>query len=90
MLVLQLWEEKRIGYCDLLKLDCEGCEMMLLSKLSEAGLFRLLGEWYADRNSVEVVSATREQLRYILATHNVLFAQRHMGREGHFTALPKS
>ena len=92
--VLQLWDEKAIGYCDLLKLDCEGCETMLLSKLSEAGRLgrvgRIVAEWHAASARKADVTAVREKLRSILTpTHNVLFAERRTGREGYFAASPR-
>lgn len=89
--LVQLWRDKGIAGCDLLKLDCEGGEPMLLSALANAGLLgqvrNIVGEWHATDAHEETVATVRHQLRSILAlTHVVDCMSRPAGREGHFIA----
>jgi FkbM family methyltransferase len=89
--VRRLWAEKGITACDLLKLDCEGCEVPLLRVLAESGQLRtvrcITGEWHTSDDRAESRERVRRELRTILAaTHEVTFSPDRPGREGYFTA----
>jgi FkbM family methyltransferase len=89
----KLWRDRKIEYCDLLKLDCEGSELPLLSSLMQAGLLNrvgvIVGEWHANDNRIESIVSVHRELRAILGrTHKVNFAESGVRREGQFVAVP--
>jgi FkbM family methyltransferase len=87
----RLWREKSLQACDLLKLDCEGCEVPVLRSLAQAGLLAgvrlIVGEWHAPDGSHSAREEVQRQLQALLApTHEVAFSPEKQGREGRFTA----
>lgn len=89
----KLWRDRNITYCDLLKLDCEGSEVGLLSSLNRAGMLhrvgQIVGEWHAEDSEIESIRSVHCTLRGILEqTHIVTFAEAAMKREGLFVATP--
>lgn len=89
--IVQLWADKGLADCDLLKLDCEGAEIPLLRALAAArllgGIRWIVGEWHALDPQPRSTARVCGELEEILSpTHQVEFAPCSRGREGHFTA----
>lgn len=93
--VAELWMSRQIEFCDLLKLDCEGCERPILRKLHDVGLLcrvgLIVGEWHASDGLPDTTARVRAEIEQSLRnTHLVEFSTRSTGREGHFRARRRS
>jgi FkbM family methyltransferase len=89
--VEKLWNQRSLGVCNLLKLDCEGCEVQILRALAKARLLKgiqlIVGEWHAPDERPATTACVRQELTAILQdTHAVQFYPPFRGREGHFRA----
>ncbi len=93
--VARLWEERQIGVCDFLKLDCEGAEIPILAALARAGLLarvrQVVGEWHAFPERGLVAAGVRAELtRFLEPTHEVTFISRLGDVLGYFRARARN
>ena len=92
--ILRLWQSKQLETCDLLKLDCEGAELPILTALGQRGLLdrirHIVGEWHAWEDEADAESNTTAQLATLLKpTHELVLRPRPGVGLGYFTATRK-
>ena len=93
--IVKLWQSKQLEMCDLLKLDCEGAELPILTALGQAGLLdrvrHIVGEWHAwegEGNAEPNITARLSAL--LKSTHELVLRPRPGVGLGYFTATRKS